>query len=136
MKNDFILAINTLNKKNLSLVITKNNKILYQSNEHGIKGILKFIKENKTNLKEAALADKILGQALAWLILYSKIKYVYAKVISKHAQNILNSKCYLIFEKKVSHILNKEKKDLCPFEKISKGFKTPEEAYQGFYKLI
>lgn len=130
MQNDLKQAINLLNKQNFSMVIVKKNKILYKSYSPGIKDILKAIKESKTNLSGASLADKIMGQALAWLILYSKIKYVYAKVISEKAKDILNSKCYLVFEKKVGHILNKEKKSLCPFEKISDNFKTPKEAFE------
>lgn len=134
---DLDKAKNALRRSNFSLVIVKNGHVLFETNTSGIRGLLTAVDEVGTNIEGSAVADKIVGEAAAQVCAHSHVREVYAITMSQCGRNVLeeNGICYE-YEDLVPHILNMKKTDLCPFEKIVAGSKTPKEAYERLKKAV
>jgi len=128
---DLEIAKNLLKKNKDSLVIVKRGKVLFETSSPGIRGLLTAVEEIGKELKDAAVADKIVGEAAAQLCAYSRVIRVFAATLSQCGKDVLdknNIRCE--YENMVPHILNSMKTDLCPFEKLVSGSKSPEEAFK------
>jgi len=134
---DLDKAKNALRRSNCSLVIVKNGHILTKSSASGIRRLLTAVEEVGRDIKGSSVADKIVGEAAAQLCLYSEVQEVYAVTMSQCAKDLLDqSRIGYEYENLVPHILNMRKTDLCPFEKIVAGSKTPKEAYERLKKAV
>ena len=127
---DLELAKLKLIEEDLSLVIVKKGKVLFETQKEGITGFLEAIERLDKNLIAASAADKIVGVAAAMLCVYSGVTSVFALTISKEGIKVLidNNIAYWL-EKAVPNILNRDKKDVCPFEKLAMISGNSEEAY-------
>jgi hypothetical protein len=127
---DLELAKLKLIEEDLSLVIVKKGKVIFETNKQGIGGFLQAIEKLDKNLVAASAADKIVGVAAAMLCVYAGVTSVFALTISEEGIRVLedNNIAYR-FEKKVSNILNRSKNDVCPFEKLVMASGSSEEAY-------
>lgn len=129
--NDFLIAKKLLETYNHSVVIVKNEKVIYVSDEDGIKPFINALITEKENLEGAAIADKIIGLSLAHLIVYAKIKTVYAEIISENAKSFLEkNNVFLKYNVEVPLILNKSKDNLCVFESMAEGFTSCSDAFE------
>jgi UDP-3-O-acyl-N-acetylglucosamine deacetylase len=130
MNHDLELAKLNLIEKNLSLVIAKKGKIIFKTKNSGISGFLQAIEKLNKNLVAAAVADKIVGVAAAMLCVYSGVSSVFAQTISAEGIKVLETNnIEYLFEKKVTNILNRNKNDICPFEKLAITSCNAEDAY-------
>ncbi|MBT8172196.1 DUF1893 domain-containing protein [Candidatus Bathyarchaeota archaeon] len=131
MKNqDLELAKLKLVKEDLSLVIVKNEKVIFETKKQGVNGFLQAIDQLNKELIGASVADKIIGVAAAMLCVYSGISFVFTLTVSKGGIKIFEENNILCtFQEKVSNILNRHKTDVCPFEKIAIESNNSEEAY-------
>jgi hypothetical protein len=133
---DLELAKLKLTKEDLSLVIAKNGTVIFETKKQGVNGFLQAIEKLNKDLVGASAADKIVGVAAAMLCVYSGISAVFALTVSEGGFRVLednNVEC--LFEKKVSNILNHNKTDVCPFEKLAIASGSPEEAYMKLKSL-
>ncbi|MGD2066642.1 MAG: DUF1893 domain-containing protein [Candidatus Bathyarchaeota archaeon] len=127
---DLELAKLKLTEKNLSLVIVKQGKVIFETRKPGISGFLQALKEQEKNLVGASAADKIVGVAAAMLCVYSGLVSMFALTISEAGIKVLeDNNIACIFEKKVTNILNRNKTDVCPFEKLAMRSGSPDDAY-------
>ena len=129
---DVELAKLRLTSQDLSLVIVKNEKIIFETKKQGITGLLEAIEILDKDLVSSSIADKIVGVAAAILCVHARISSVYAFTISESGIKLL--KKYNInfdFNKKVTRILNQTKTDVCPFEKLAMNSINPENAYNN-----
>ncbi len=116
-------------KSSWGLEIWFNKKKIYRSKKSGVKGLLDFIKRHGKRYKNIIIFDKIVGQGVSLLAVYLRAGAVYGKTGSKLAAKTLGKfKIKFYFQKTVTNILNREKTDLCPLEKISFA-KSPEKFY-------
>jgi len=114
----------------LSILIIKNEKILFQSKEEMLKPLVKAIRE--TDMNDATVYDKIVGRAAALLFIYAKVREVFAVTVSKPALSLLKENQVPISQLIITeNIMNHAGSDTCPMDKLSAG-KTPEE----FYKIL
>ena len=130
---DILLAERRLKEKeSLTLVIAKDGRVLFETESHGIMTFVQTIEKLDKQLYGSAVADKIIGHAAALLCGYSKVASVFAVMISEEGIRVLeeNGIPYQ-FETRVPNILNREKTDVCPFEKLTASSRTPEEAYKA-----
>jgi hypothetical protein len=119
-----------LTEEDLSLVIVKKGKVIFETKKQGISGFLQAIEKLDKNLVKASAADKIVGVAAAMLCVYAGVDSVFALTISEEGIRVLeNNNVECLFEKKVSNILNRSKNDVCPFEKLAISSRSPDEAY-------
>lgn len=128
---DLDIAKDRLLEENSALVIVTNGRVVFETTAPGIGGFLRAIQCIGKGMQESAIADKIVGEAAAQLCAYSHVGEVYAVVLSQCGRDLLDKKnIHYEFENLVPHILNAKKTDLCPFEKLVAGSKSPEEAYE------
>ncbi len=126
-------AITLLNENNYSCVYYNEQDIII-SEDRGIKPLMQFISQDK---KGYVLVDKIIGKAGAFLAVLLKCKYVYAKVLSFDAKNILEKYnieySYSIITER---IINRTGDDICPMEKTVLNIDEPLEAYESLKEKI
>ena len=129
MHPDLDIAKKRLNQKNLSLVIAKNCKVLFETKSHGINDLLKAINHLADNMKGSSVADRIVGRAAALLLAYSGVVAVFGVTISDGGIEVLkNNRIFYEFETRVPSILNLKKTEVCPFEKLVAEFSNPKKA--------
>jgi len=128
---DLDIAKDRLRKSDNALVVAKHGQVLFETSASGIRGLLTALERIGKDMKNSAVADRIVGEAAAQLCAYSHVREVYAVTLSQCGKNVLeNNHINHEYENLVPHILNMKKTDLCPFEKIVAGSKTPKEAYE------
>lgn len=123
-----VIKAKELLKDEITMVLVKDDDVI-DSKENGIKPLLNLIDSN-IFLNGYSIADKIVGKAQAMLIVKAKISEVYAKTISKQAENILNR--YNIpytYDNLTDMIINRDKTDICPMEKTVKDIDDIDKAY-------
>jgi hypothetical protein len=134
---DLEIARIRLKEGNLSLVIAKNGKIIFETRSHGLRGFLQAINLLDKELAESSVADRIMGRAAALLSVYSHISAVFAVTISKEGIKVLeDNNIPYQFESCVPKILNSKGDDMCPFEKLTITLTNPAKAYSKLKSLI
>lgn len=110
-------------ERNLNLLVLKEDKeIVFQSNNMGILPMYEFYRLNFE--EEVYVIDKFIGLGASRLLLNSKSKVMglFTFVISKDAKELLkDNNIEVVNEREVEKILNKDKTDFCPIEKLSMG---------------
>jgi hypothetical protein len=133
---DLEKAKKRLREKNLTLSIVKNGKILFGTASHGVSGFLEAIEKLENHLEGASVADRIVGKAIALLCVYSRVKAVYATVLSKKAKAVFEeSMVYHEWNDLVEKILDASRTGACPFEKLAEKISDPTEAYRRLKAL-
>ncbi len=134
--NDLETAKTLLIQKQLTLIIIKNGKTLYETKSHRISGVLNAMEQCGTNLKNAAAADKIVGKAVALLSVHSEINAIYAETLSIRAKDFLKRNGITVeWKELIDNILDDKKQNICPFEKEAEDIVNPKEAYDRFKVL-
>ncbi len=135
MNQDLKNAINILNNENLTCVLCHSN-IIYKSSEKGILPIYKYISLGY-DLNNFAVADKVVGKAVAMLFVFAGIKEVYTTVISDVAYEVLKNNCIEVnYEIKTDMIVNRVGNDMCPMEKAVVSIDDPRDAYENIGKTL
>ena len=128
--NDLEHAQLRLINEDLSLVIVKKEKVIFETKESGIKGFLQAIEKLDKKLVQSSVADKIVGVAAAMLCVYAGVSSLFAMTISDRGIKVLkDNKIAYCFENQVANIMNRSKTDVCPFEKQAIISINSEEAY-------
>ena len=127
---DLELAKSRLKDRDLTLAIVKEGKVIFETRSQGVGGFLQAIEKLGKRLVASSVADKIVGAAAAMLCVYSEVSSVFAATISEEGIKVLeNNQIIYQFENEVPNILNHDKTDVCPFEKLVIGSRDPKEAY-------
>lgn len=92
---------------------------------------MKAIEKLNKEMMNSSVADKIVGKAAAVLCVYAGVAAVFAVTASRKGIEILKeNNVFCEFESVVPHILNSERSDVCPFEKLVMDISDPKEAYE------
>jgi len=117
---DIELAKQILNNDNKTIVIVKDGKVIFTSENKGIKPVCEAFNELKDELKGSSAADKVVGKAAAMIYKHADIKELSTKLISQNAVDILkNTSIVFEYQKLVSYIKNREQSGMCPIETLS-----------------
>jgi hypothetical protein len=134
---DLEIAKKQLYEKQLKLVIVKDRQVLFQTDSHRISGFIHAIDNLGVKLSGASVADRVGGKALALLCVYAGIHEVYAEVLSKKAKAVFEANEVTVAWKQiVDNVLNSEKTDVCPFEKVAADITDPRVSYAVFKALL
>jgi hypothetical protein len=121
-----------LEKTGNSLMIYKNNELIFESSLDGIKPHLKAIRELGSLLEGSLIVDKIIGRAAAFLIVYSKATEAVTAIMSTPGKNVLEKHgLKFSFLEEVPHIKMENGVIYCPFENMVQGIEDPKVAYQA-----
>lgn len=134
--DDLSLAKQALFEGGFTLIAAKDGKVLFRSQSHGVSDMLAMIDELRTLTEGASLADSVVGRAAALLCVYSKIASVYGARMSEGAVSILKAKgirCEL--GALVPKILNRDKSDICPYDRAVLGTEDPNVALERLKAL-
>ena len=124
--------LDELEKKGLSLLIYKGEKIIFSSVNRGMMPLLEAVdKIGRNELRGTIVADKVVGKAAALLTLYMMVDEVHAALISISAKKLLSKHGlrFYFFEDTLA-IKNRSGTDICPFERLVMDIFDPREAYK------
>ncbi len=136
IREDLEIAKKALHGKNLTLAIVKESKVLFESKAHGVSAFLDALEKLGPKMKDASVADKVVGKAIALLCIYAGIQAVYALNLSLKAKQVLERHAiHLEWETVVDKILDASGTGICPFEKAAMEISNPTEAYEKLKAL-
>ncbi len=110
-------AKNILLEKNASLVVCYKNGDIKEYYQDRIKDIKEILMKDESLLKDAIVADKVIGKVAASILTVAGVKEIYAEIISEFAISILEKNDIKYeYNKKVNYIKNKDNTGMCPME--------------------
>jgi len=134
---DIELARSLLEEEKWNLAIVKGGQVLFSSRERGIAPFFQAVQSMGKSLHNAAVADSIVGSAVAMLCLYARITSVYGGIASQGALDMLRGKRVAVSSKNiVPYISNYDGTDLCPFEKLARGCQRPSQLLAALQSLF
>jgi len=129
---DIELARSLLEEEQWNLVMVKKGQVLFSSKESGIAPFFQAVRSMGKSLHNAAVADRIVGLAVALLCLHARITSVYAGIASQGALDMLKEQGVTISSKStVPYISNYDGTDLCPFEKMARNSRNPAQLFSN-----
>jgi Domain of unknown function (DUF1893) len=134
---DIDLARSLLEEEKWNLVIVKAGQVLFSSRERGVAPFFQAVQSRGKSLHNAAVADRIVGLAVAMLCLYARIASVYAGIASQGALDMLKKKGVTVSSQSVvPYISNYDGTDLCPFEKLAGSCQKPSQLLTALQSLF
>jgi phosphatidylglycerophosphatase A len=134
---DIDLARSLLQEDKWNLVIVKKGRVIFDSRERGIGPLYQAVQSIGSDLHNAAVADRIVGSAVAMLCLHARVRSVYAGIVSQGAFDMLRKKGVVVdSESTVAHISNYDGTDLCPFEKLAESCQKPSQLLAALKSLF
>ena len=127
----------SLLKSTDSTLCVVSGEDIFTSQERGVKPLLFLLKEKKGFLKDASVADKVIGKAAALLMALGEIKEVHTLIMSEPAIKVFeNQKIKYFYDKKVERIVNRTGDGLCPMETLCIHIDDPQEALTKIIEKI
>jgi len=134
---DIDLARSFLEEEKWNLVIVKGGQVLFSSRERGVAPFFRAAQSMGKSLHNAAMADRIVGSAVAMLCLHARITSVYAGIATTGALDMLKGQGVTISSKStVPYISNYDGTDLCPFEKLAGSCQGPSQLFAALQSLF
>jgi hypothetical protein len=134
---DIDLARSLLEEGQWNLVIVKRGQVLFSSRERGVAPFFQAVQSMGKSLHNAAMADRIVGLAVAMLCLHARIASVYAGIASQGALDMLRREGVAVSNKNtVPYISNYDGTDLCPFEKLAGSCQKPSQLLAALQSLF
>lgn len=134
--HDLKTAKKKLSEEDLTLCIVKDTNVVLKSGSRGISAFLGAIEELGEDLEGASVADRVVGRAIALLCVHAKVKAVYAVRLSKKGKAVFQE--YMVhheWSSLVESILDIDKEEICPFEKLATEISDPAKAYRKLKDL-
>jgi len=134
---DIDLARSLLQEEKWNLVIAKEGQVLFSSRERGIAPFFQAAQSMGKSLHNAAMADRIVGSAVAMLCLHTRITSLYAGIASQGALDMLKGQGVTVSSKStVPYISNYDGTDLCPFEKLAGNSRNPAQLFSNLKSMF
>lgn len=118
--------------KNLSghtLSLCKDGNVITSDNR-GIAPMINYLQEEK-DLKGYSAADRVVGKAVAMLLIKAGIKEIFAQTLSRKALAILNTHNIVVYYNELTDfIINRDKTGMCPMEKAVENINNIEQGYK------
>lgn len=128
--------IDRLHAERCSCVI-HNNDATRIFHERGVKDLHRLLHTEPALLDGAMIADKVVGKGAAALMVAGGARWVYAKVISQAALQLLEQYGIEVEAGNVvPHIINRAGTDICPVEKLCTPCHTIEECLEKIDEFV
>lgn len=116
-------------------IIVKDKDVIY-SKESGIKPVIQILQQGK-NIEGYSVYDKIVGKAVASLLVLAKVGFVYAKTMSKLAKEYLEKyNLKFEYENLTDNIINRKNTGICPMEQTVLNLDNPRECFEALQKKL
>lgn len=120
-----------LEKPGIGFVLVSGDYV-YESDERGIAPPMNCLSNARDKMEGASVADKIIGRAVALLLIFGGVKFVHANTISQHALDAFaNSNVFVTFEDLVPYVVNRKGDGMCPMEETVLDIQDGQEAYSA-----
>jgi len=124
------LARSLLEEEKWNLVVVRDGQVVLSSRESGVSPLFRAVRSMADRLHNAALADRVVGSAVAMLCLHARVASVYAVTASQGALDILGKQSMPVTtENVVSNISNRAGTDVCPFEMLAQDAGSPARLF-------
>ncbi len=118
-------------EKNASLVVCYNTGEIKEYYQNRILDIKDILHNNENALKDAIIADKVIGKVAGSILTIAGVKEIYADVISKYAIPVLEkNNVKYEYREKVDYIINNDKTGMCPMENKYKDENDIKKIYE------
>lgn len=122
-----------LYETNASLVVMFSNGEIKEYYNKRVIDIVAILKENNEALKDAIIADKVIGKTAGSLLAVGGVKEIYATTISEFVIPVLEeNNIKYEYKNKVPYIINNDKTGMCPMENKFKNEKDLMVIYKFF----
>ncbi len=122
-----LAAIEMLHREGCSCVITDGAEFR-MFHQRGVKDLYDILSTQPELLRDAFIADKVVGKGAAALMILGGIDSLYTDIISEAAQELFSRyKIEVKYDKLVPHIINRAGTGICPVESLCKECGTAEE---------
>lgn len=118
-----------------SLVVANGEVCTF--NGRGISDLYVLLTNNPGFLREASVADKVVGKGAAALMVLGGVQEVYAGVISTPALNLFHKSGITVrFGQEVPNIINRTDDGICPVEQLCTDYATAAECLPVIRKFL
>ncbi|MBP5365160.1 MAG: DUF1893 domain-containing protein [Bacteroidales bacterium] len=125
-----------LDEGELSLIVAQGNE-QHTFKKRGVRDLYNIITSKSGILKDARVADRVVGKGAAVLLAMGGAKEVFTHTISEPALELLKKHGIAVFyDTKTDHIINQAGTDWCPVEKRLKGYDTIEDCWPRIQQFI
>jgi len=129
-----VQAKDRLETGGFTCVLTDGQKE-YTSQCRGVAPLVDFLGQNLP--PHLCAADKVVGQATAYLYVLLQVQELFAKVISKPALAVLETYGIPVqYETLVDHIINRKGDGICPFEATVLQIQDPTSAFTAILQKM
>lgn len=102
---------------NASLVVLYENGECKEYYQNRINDIREILQNDKNALKNAIIADKVIGKVAGSILTVAGVKEIYADVMSKYAIPVLEeNNVKYEYKNLVSYVQNNDNTGMCPME--------------------
>lgn len=135
MNHNIEYAKKLLMEGQYTCVLCEGEKV-HTSKERGVKPLLQWLRQGRS-MKGYSAADKVVGNATAFLYVLLQVKEVYGIVMSEAAEQTLRTYGITpIYETRVPTIINRAGTGPCPMEQAVKDATSPTEALEAIQKKL
>lgn len=128
--------IKRLHEEKCSCVIANGNETRVFFGR-GVSDVYDLLKNEPEFLKNASVADKVIGKGAAALMVQGGVKEVYTDLLSEQALSLFTESGISVqYKELVHHIINRDKTDWCPLEKRCVSISSVEEIIPVIDKFI
>ena len=130
-------AIEMIRSDRAECVIVKDNSIVVVERGRGVSPLLKIYDNHRKEMSGAAVVDKVIGRAAAFIVIAGNSTSVYGKIMSEDALELLKKhNISAKYDLLVPKILNQKRDGLCPLEDSVKNDSDPAKALESMRKRI
>lgn len=127
---DLTKAISLLDTGDYTCVVCSGN-VIHTATERGVMPLLNWL-DSGFDLTGFSAADRVVGRATAFLYVLLGVKAVYARVMSRPAEQVLNAHGIVSHPGTlVDSIINRKGTGPCPFEAAVLTVDHPEDALRA-----
>lgn len=113
-------------------IVTESASGSYVGHARGVRDLYDLLLNNPQLLREASVADKVVGKGAAALMILGGVKTLYALTISRPALDFLNQYGIEIrYDKVVPNIINRNADGICPVEQLCLPLATPHDCFEA-----
>lgn len=128
-------AINLIKEETATCVVMKDHKIIKTISGQGIAPVIDLYEQGV--LKDAFVADKIIGKAAAMIMVLGGVKEVYGKVMSRAGKEFLESRGVKVsYGQCIDMISNRAGNGICPMERTVMEIEEPAEALAALKETL
>jgi hypothetical protein len=131
------LAREIFDSEQLSFALVKEGRLLARGYRDGVGELLAAVEALGTETEGAALADKIVGKAVAMIAAYAQVRAVYTPLASEAAAAALEQyQIEFTADRIVPLIRNRRNDGPCPMEKLTLPILDPGEAVSTLKNFV